>query len=84
VLLARRNLLKDTMRLALSVTGVALAVMLILLLQGFLDGMYRQIAAYLEYTPARSWRRKMCPISSVQLRCCRRAPRLRHVVAVRR
>src|SRR6266508_5627506 len=51
VLLARRNLLQDTMRLALSITGVALAVMLILLLQGFLDGMYRQIAAYLEHTP---------------------------------
>jgi len=32
-------------------SGVALAVMLILLLQGFLDGMYRQIAAYLEHTP---------------------------------
>ena len=51
MLLARRNLFQDTMRLALSISGVALAVMLILLLQGFLDGMYRQIAAYLEYTP---------------------------------
>jgi hypothetical protein len=50
VLLARRNLFQDTTRLALSITGVALAVMLILLLQGFLDGMYRQIAAYLEHT----------------------------------
>ncbi|HET9221210.1 MAG TPA: ABC transporter permease [Roseiflexaceae bacterium] len=49
--LARRNLLQDTTRLALSVIGVALAVMLILLLNGFLDGMYRQIAAYLEHTP---------------------------------
>lgn len=51
MLLARRNLLQDTTRLALSVTGVALAVMLILLLQGFLNGMYRQIAAYLQHTP---------------------------------
>jgi hypothetical protein len=31
--------------------GRTLAVMLILLLNGFLDGMYRQIAAYLEHTP---------------------------------
>ncbi len=51
MLLARRNLFQDTTRLALSISGVALAVMLILLLQGFLDGMYRQIAAYLEHTP---------------------------------
>jgi putative ABC transport system permease protein len=51
MLLARRNLLQDTTRLALSVIGVALAVMLILLLQGFLNGMYRQIAAYLQHTP---------------------------------
>ena len=51
VLLARRNLFQDITRLALSITGVALAVMLILLLQGFLDGMYRQIAGYLEHTP---------------------------------
>jgi putative ABC transport system permease protein len=51
MLLARRNLFQDTTRLSLSITGVALAVMLILLLQGFLDGMYRQIAAYLEHTP---------------------------------
>jgi putative ABC transport system permease protein len=50
VLLARRNLFQDTARLVLSITGVALAVMLILLLQGFLSGMYPQIAAYLEHT----------------------------------
>jgi putative ABC transport system permease protein len=51
VFLARRNLFQDTTRLVLSIAGVALAVMLILILQGFLSGMYRQIAAYLEYTP---------------------------------
>ena len=51
VFLARRNLFQDTTRLALSISGVALAVMLILLLRGFLGGMYRQIAAYLERTP---------------------------------
>ena len=49
--LARRNLFQDTTRLVLSISGVALAVMLILLLNGFLGGMYRQIAAYLEHTP---------------------------------
>jgi putative ABC transport system permease protein len=49
--LARRNLLKDKTRLLLSVSGVALAVMLILLLAGFLDGMYRQITSYLDHAP---------------------------------
>lgn len=46
--LARRNLLYDKLRLALSVAGVALAVMLILLLNGFLAGMFRQITSYLD------------------------------------
>lgn len=49
--LARRNLIQDWPRLGLSVVGVALAVMLILLLSGFLSGMYIQIAAYLTNTP---------------------------------
>jgi putative ABC transport system permease protein len=49
--LAQRNLLKDKTRLALSISGVALAVMLILILSGFLNGLYRQFAAYLEHTP---------------------------------
>lgn len=49
--LAQRNLLKDKTRLALSVGGVALAIMLILLLNGFLSGMYRQFASYLDHTP---------------------------------
>jgi putative ABC transport system permease protein len=51
VSLARRNLFQDKVRPALSVAGVALAVMLILLLSGFLSGMNRQISAYLDYTP---------------------------------
>src|SRR5512143_4099102 len=50
--LARRNLLKDKTRMALSIAGVALAVMLILLLNGFLDGLYRQITSYLDRSPA--------------------------------
>lgn len=49
--LARRNLLKDKTRMTLSIGGVALAVMLILVLNGFLDGMYRQITSYLDHSP---------------------------------
>jgi putative ABC transport system permease protein len=49
--LARRNLLQDRTRLALSVVGVALAVTLMLLLNGLLGGMYAQIGAYLDHTP---------------------------------
>src|SRR5512136_2960770 len=49
--LAQRNLFHNRIRLALSVAGVALAVMLILLLNGFLSGMYTQVAAYLDHTP---------------------------------
>ena len=49
--LARRNLLRDKTRLALSVIGVALAVMLILILKGFLVGMNRQITSYLDHSP---------------------------------
>ncbi|MHB1131030.1 MAG: ABC transporter permease [Chloroflexota bacterium] len=50
--LARRNLLADRLRLALSIGGVALALMLVLLLSGFLAGMYRQITSYTDNTPA--------------------------------
>ena len=49
--LARRNLLQNKTRLALSVTGVALSVTLILVLNGFLAGVYRQSSAYLDNTP---------------------------------
>lgn len=49
--LARRNLFQDKTRLALSIGGVALAVMLILLLNGFLAGMNRQITSYLTFSP---------------------------------
>lgn len=49
--LARRNLLQDKTRLALSIAGVALAIMLVLLLNGLLNGMYRQITAYLDHSP---------------------------------
>jgi len=49
--LAWQNLIQERTRLALSVLGVALAILLILVLQGFLRGMFRQIAAYLEHSP---------------------------------
>jgi putative ABC transport system permease protein len=49
--LARSNLLKDKVRLALSVIGVSLAVMLILLLFGLRGGVYAQISGYLGHTP---------------------------------
>ncbi len=49
--LARRNLSQDKTRLVLSISGVALAVMLILVLKGFLAGMNRQITSYLDHSP---------------------------------
>jgi len=49
--LAKRNLFQDKTRLALSVGGVALAIMLILVLNGFLTGMNIQITSYLENSP---------------------------------
>ncbi|RIK53711.1 MAG: hypothetical protein DCC59_06195 [Chloroflexi bacterium] len=48
--LARRNLFQDKTRLALSIGGVALAVMLILIMTGFLAGMNRQITSYLDHS----------------------------------
>lgn len=50
--LAFRNLFQQKFRLALSIGGVALAMMLIVLLNGFLAGIYVQITAYLDHTPA--------------------------------
>lgn len=49
--LAVRNLMQDRTRLALSVTGVALAVMLVLLLSGFVDGIDQQVGAFADRTP---------------------------------
>lgn len=50
--LAWRNLLEDHTRLLISVGGVALSVFLVLLLGGFEQGMFRQITAYVDNTPA--------------------------------
>ena len=50
--IAWRNLFQDKLRLAISIEGVALSIMLVLLLSGFLNGVYRQITAYVDNTPA--------------------------------
>src|SRR6266508_601952 len=50
--LARRNLLADRRRLAASVTGVGLAVMLILLLDGMWAGIRQQTTLYTDRTGA--------------------------------
>lgn len=49
--LALRNLVQDRTRLFLSVAGVALAVMLVLLLSGFVDGIDRQVGQFADRTP---------------------------------
>lgn len=51
VLIAFRNLLQEKLRLLLSVSGVALAVMLVLILNGFVAGLYKQVSAYLDNAP---------------------------------
>lgn len=48
---AWKNLLRDRVRFLLSVGGVSLAVMLILILNGFVAGLYRQVSAYLDHAP---------------------------------
>lgn len=50
-LLARRNLLQERSRFALSVAGVSLSVMLIVLMNAFLAGFDRQVAVYLDSQP---------------------------------
>lgn len=49
--LAFYNLWQNKFRLALSVGGVALSMMLIILLNGFLSGIYVQVTAYLDNNP---------------------------------
>ncbi|HEX9925491.1 MAG TPA: ABC transporter permease [Anaerolineae bacterium] len=50
--LAFRNLFQQKFRLALSIGGVALAMMLVVFLNGFQSGIFRQVTAYLDHTPA--------------------------------
>lgn len=49
--LARRNLFHDKTRLTLSVTSLALALMLMLILNGIQNGLVRQQSVYYERTP---------------------------------
>jgi putative ABC transport system permease protein len=50
--LARRNLFQDRRRAALAVSGVAVALLLVLVLNGILAGAIRQVTAYLRNLPA--------------------------------
>ena len=49
--LALQNLAQDKLRLALSVVGVALPVMLILFMLGLRAGVFRSAVMYLDNTP---------------------------------
>lgn len=49
--LGYRNLIQEKTRFTLSVGGITLAVMLILLLNGLMEGLYEQFGAYLRHTP---------------------------------
>lgn len=49
--IARRNLFQEKLRFVISSGGVAVAIMLILTLNGFFAGMNRQVTAYLDNTP---------------------------------
>ncbi|HET7421238.1 MAG TPA: ABC transporter permease [Candidatus Dormibacteraeota bacterium] len=49
--LAWRNLIQDKTRAGLSVLGVALAIMLILVLGGFVSGLNVQVTRYLDHAP---------------------------------
>jgi putative ABC transport system permease protein len=50
--LARRNLFQDRRRAALAVTGVAAALVLVLVLNGVFDGSMRQVTSYIDNSPA--------------------------------
>jgi putative ABC transport system permease protein len=50
--LARRNLFEDRRRAAIAVTGLAAALMLVLVLDGIFTGAMRQVTAYIDASPA--------------------------------
>ena len=50
--LARRNLFQERRRAALAVAGVAMALLLVLVLQGIFDGAMRQVTAYIHTSEA--------------------------------
>lgn len=49
--LAYHNLFQDKLRSTLSIAGVGLAIMLILILNGFLIGVDRVASTYLDHAP---------------------------------
>jgi putative ABC transport system permease protein len=53
--LARKNLLADKIRLAISIGGVAFAVLLILVVQGLYSGFSKRIGGFAERVPADIW-----------------------------
>ncbi len=53
--LALRNLFQQKIRLAISIGGVALALMLILALDAIVAGMSRQLTAYIDHSSADVW-----------------------------
>lgn len=52
VALARRNLFQDRRRAALSIVGVAAALLLVLVLEGIFAGAMQQVTAYVRNSPA--------------------------------
>lgn len=54
-LLARRNLSRSKVRLAVSVGGVALALTLVLALDAIFEGVSRQLTAYIDHAGATVW-----------------------------
>jgi putative ABC transport system permease protein len=54
-LLARRNLLRNRARLAVSIGGVALALTLVLALDAIFEGVSRQLTAYIDRSGADVW-----------------------------
>ena len=50
--LARRSLFQDRRRALLTTSGVACALLLVLMLQGIFDGSIRQVTTYLRHSPA--------------------------------
>jgi len=52
---ARRNLFSDPIRLAISISGVAVAILLIIVLLGVYSGSVRQMSAYVDNVDADLW-----------------------------
>jgi len=53
--LAYRNLFQSKVRIAMSVGGVALALMLVLALDAIMTGSEKRLTAYIDYSEADVW-----------------------------